>query len=156
MAGKMWWLEQLRPWWWEPLVCGSVNFQCGFIHMLEAQEKETGPERAPRYPALPAMPPILKVQQPTPPQRAQPVRPKVQTQQPMGNIRLKLSCLLLYVVKYTSPVYCLWFIVALFYSNRVSPHSTSQLGTCYVAQVDLKQILLPQPPINHSARTSFS
>lgn len=37
MAGKTWWLEQLRPWWWEPLVCGSVNLQCGFTHMLEAQ-----------------------------------------------------------------------------------------------------------------------
>lgn len=32
--------------------------------MLEAQEKETGPERAPRYPALSAISPILQVQQP--------------------------------------------------------------------------------------------
>lgn len=66
MAGKTWWLEQLRPWWWEPLVCGSVNLQGGFTHMLEAQEKETGPERVPRDPALSAMSPTLKVQQPPP------------------------------------------------------------------------------------------
>jgi len=37
MAGETWGLELLRPWWWEPLVCGSEVLQCGFIQMLEAQ-----------------------------------------------------------------------------------------------------------------------
>lgn len=95
--------SSVDQWWWEPLVCSSINLQCGFIHKLEAQEAETGPERAPRYPPLSATPPIPKAQQPS--QTASPVSLSVQTQDSMGNIRLESSHLLLYMIN--TPPQCI-------------------------------------------------